>query len=437
MILLAGSIVQRLQRTWPWVRAKMIEINLFKTPTMRTDPFERRTAKISTWIYLVVLCLSIIIIVLSTSLNVRIENKIVENPSLNDFRDLEKKYSGSLQCPCSQIAIPHHSFISSFPRFHPVCTSWLTSDQWIDDISSLDMHPRWSLHRDFLRHGPTFFISLKTFCKLMETIVSDALYIFNQSSLISDQVSSDVELKARTQQILDQFKLNTEAESKRSHALIRFQTATMYTTGETDVSWKKSLYLPYFHTISANIVNCSCELNDNCRQQLGFNIYNENSEDRIELFRIPKMFSGCFPLQSLLQSSLECFFNQTCTNPVLDRIYSFSKNHGKIWNNLTSLKRNSTRFRPDMLIKDIIDEMMIDTWVDNIDYNGYYEKCAPKLCTYFLITHNNALYVFTTIISLLGGLVVSLRIIVPLIVTWIRNRIYRRVETDHTTGKPL
>jgi hypothetical protein len=243
----------------------MIELNLFKTPTMRTDPFERSTLRISTWIYLVLLCLSMIIIVLFTWLSVRIESKTVENSTLAQFEKLQKQYPRSLQCPCSQIAIPHGSFISIFPQFHPVCTSFLTSNRWIRAMQNTKTFSHQLLNDDIFRFGYHFFMSLQTLCELMRTIVSDASFIFNQSSLITDQVLSYVEFMARVQQILNQFKLNTVVESKRSLAMIRSQTATMYTTGETDVSWRSSSYSTNFQAVANEIENCSCGLNDDCK----------------------------------------------------------------------------------------------------------------------------------------------------------------------------
>jgi hypothetical protein len=435
--LLAGSLMQH-QTAWQWIRVKIIELNLFKTPTMRTDPFERSTLRISTWIYLVVLCLSMIIIVLFTWLTVRIESKTVENLTLAKFEELQKQYPTSLQCPCSQITIPHDSFISIFPQFHPVCTSWFISDQWINAMWSSSRSSYELIYKDIFQVGPKFFISLKSFCELMRTIVSDASFIFNQSLLITDQVLSYVEFTARAQQILNQFTLNTVAESKRSLALIRSQTATIYTTGETDVSWHKSSYSSYFQAVANEIGNCSCGLNDDCKQQLGFYDFNEHLDGLIRvLFYIPNMFSSCFTIQSLLQSSLECFFDQKCANPVIQRASLFVEKNDEIWINSSILQINSTRFSPNLPVEEIINEMMIEKWGDNINYSNYYEQCEPKLCTYFFTSRNNALYVFTTMIGLFGGLSVAFRIIIPLIVTWIRNRIYRRVETGNCNSKNI
>jgi hypothetical protein len=439
---LAVSLVQHLQTAWQSIRVKIIELNLFKTPTMRTDPFERTILRISTWIYLVLLCVSMIIIVLFTWLSVRIESGTVKNPSLTDFEELQKKYPRSLQCPCSQIAIPHSSFISISPQFHPVCTSWIISDEWIYAMANAGLRVYNSTYKNILLTGPKFFISLNTFCEHLRTIVSDASFIFNQSSLISDQVLSSDEFMARANQTFNQFKSNTVAESKRSLALIRSQTVTMYTMRKSDACWRlspwrNSSYSNYFQPVATQIGNCSCALDDECKEQVV--VYNETwylNPDPISVtLNITNMFSGCFVLQSLLQSSLECFFDQTCVDHVVRKINLLVDFDSMISTNLSSLQRNSTRFSPNALVGEMINEMMIETWGENIDYSQYYKQCMPKLCTYSFTSHNDALYVFTTMIGLFGGLSVALSIIVPFIVTWIRKKIHQRVETDNVTGK--
>ena len=127
------------------------------------------------------------------------------------------------------------------------------------------------------------------------------------------------------------------------------------------------------------------------------------------------------------------FFDPTCVDPMVEKINIFQQHAPRI--NSTSLKMNSTRFPPNILVEEIISELMIETWNESFNYSQYYEQCAPKLCTYFVLSKNDVLYVFTTMIGLFGGLSVALRIIVPLIVTWIRKRMHRRVETDSMTGK--
>jgi hypothetical protein len=439
--LLVGSCVQRLQTAWQWIRVKIIELNLFKTPTMRTDSFERTTLKIATWIYLVLLCLSMIIIVLFTWLSFHIQNETVDNPPLATFEDLQKKYPESFQCPCTQIAIPHDLFISVSPQFHPVCTSSFISDEWIRGVLEAAWPDELYMVTNFFISGHRYFVTLAALCELAKTTVSDASFIFNQSSFVTDRALPYVEFLARAQQTLNQFKSNTVADFKRNLALIRSQTTTTYTAGYGNVTWRSSPWVnstisTYFQPVPAQIGNCSCALREDCKERVVLYNYTHSSNFYPIglLFNIPDMFVGCSSIQSLLQSSLECLFSQTCLDLVQDKMNKLL--HPQFPRvNKSILQKNSTRFSPNKSIEEIVNEMMIEKWGDKIEYKQYYEKCEPKLCSYFVRSRNNALVVFTTMIALFGGLSFALTIIVPLIVGWTRNRIRPRVETGNITGK--
>jgi len=159
-------------------------------------------------------------------------------------------------------------------------------------------------------------------------------------------------------------------------------------------------------------------------------MYSNGNTDLYELkFFLPKFFIGCFVFQSVLQSSLECFFNQTCLDAVQAEIISARSI------NVSILNANATRFLPETLISTLVDALMIEHWNRTIQYDQYYEQCAPKLCSYTTVSHNNALYVLTKLIGLIGGLTVSLQIIVSVITKWIRNRMRPTIETNHTRGK--
>jgi hypothetical protein len=130
----------------------------------------------------------------------------------------------------------------------------------------------------------------------------------------------------------------------------------------------------------------------------------------VSTYNIPQFFAGCFIIQSLLQSSLECFFNQIC----LDRIQSEIQSQGSV--NVTILSINSTRFSPQTLISALIDALMVQRWNELINYTQYYDQCAPKLCTYRITSHSSFSYVLVTLLSLCGGVVVGLKVFVPLII---------------------
>ncbi|CAF4333061.1 unnamed protein product, partial [Rotaria sordida] len=79
-------------------------------------------------------------------------------------------------------------------------------------------------------------------------------------------------------------------------------------------------------TQSSSILNetCQCDRTNNCIYPAG--IYNQSrsitpnevfSLDASPLFMIPGFQVGCVPQNALFQSTLECFYNQTCLDIVI------------------------------------------------------------------------------------------------------------------------
>ncbi|CAF4139490.1 unnamed protein product [Rotaria sordida] len=137
-------------------------------------------------------------------------------------------------------------------------------------------------------------------------------------------------------------------------------------------------------------------------------------------------------MQSLLLSSLECFFEQTCFDLIQEKINANADYYLKIKGSV--LLTNSTRFSPKTTVEEIINELMIERWYENVCYEEYYQQCAPEQCSYLLTFRSNALYIVTIVIGLFGGLSVALKIIVPIIVRWIRNRMRPQVTPTDVSG---
>jgi hypothetical protein len=146
-------------------------------------------------------------------------------------------------------------------------------------------------------------------------------------------------------------------------------------------------------------------------------------------FSIPNLYIGCFVIQSVLQSTLECFFNQTCLDAVQTEILSVDSI------NISILDANSTRFLPQTFIGTLVDALMVEQWGQTVRYDQYFAQCAPELCLYTFTSHNNAFYIFTRLIGLIGGLTVALKVIVKIIVRWIRNRMKPAIPLNDTIGK--
>ncbi|CAF4839306.1 unnamed protein product, partial [Rotaria sp. Silwood2] len=69
----------------------------------------------------------------------------------------------------------------------------------------------------------------------------------------------------------------------------------------------------------------------------------------------------------------------------------------------------------------IVDQLMVEEWINTTSHKAYYDRCQPITCTYSYVHKNTWLVVFITIIGVIGGLQIVLRIILPLLINWIRS----------------
>lgn len=203
------------------------ELNLFDTRETSTDPFEQATGRIMTRTYIVFLCLSMAIIIFYTAINLRIESHAVQDPSETVFRTLYDRYPSTLHCPCSKITIPYGSFVSLAPTFHPVCTSWLVSDEWIQYVTDMKNVRSDYFEDDFRSYAPSFFSVLVTLCNLAETTVDNAWEVVSRSVLVTDEALSNEYLITRANTSIAQFQTNTVDEFKRGFAIINMHTQDM------------------------------------------------------------------------------------------------------------------------------------------------------------------------------------------------------------------
>ncbi|CAF4056791.1 unnamed protein product, partial [Rotaria sordida] len=122
----------------------------------------------------------------------------------------------------------------------------------------------------------------------------------------------------------------------------------------------------------------------------------------------------CLPMNAILLSTLECFYNQTC----LDTLLSFFATN-EAFKAMTILEES--RFELNSTVTTMIANLMIEKWITNISYNKYYTKCAPIFCTYSLNEKNDWMFVLIKLISLLGGLTFILGFVIQKSVAFIRR----------------
>ena len=124
---------------------------------------------------------------------------------------------------------------------------------------------------------------------------------------------------------------------------------------------------------------------------------------------------GCFPMDGLLVSTLECYHDRSCLELLVSNATVFPPL-------LSTLK---TQFPSNTTVQRLVDEVMVEDWSINTSFAAYYNECAPKTCTYSYNQRNGLLIIFTTILALIGGLNTVLRVLVPFIVQLMTKIIQR------------
>jgi len=244
------------------MKVKVTLLNVYKIKSDNIDPYDLATAKISTRIYLLFVCLSVTILIIFSSLQMQIQNITVEHPSQETYEHLRNIHSTALQCPCSQIAINYGSFVSLSPKYHPVCSSQYMSFEWIDSIEGT-FNPNFEYrHEDFHAVGQAFFSTISVLCTLAQSTLESTWLNFNHSALITDHVLSNQELMIRANSILAQFESNTINEFKRLLSLIRLHTKTMFSTKKSNADLYTNRLIDYYVEVKFLDIHCFFEFSN-------------------------------------------------------------------------------------------------------------------------------------------------------------------------------
>lgn len=135
---------------------------------------------------------------------------------------------------------------------------------------------------------------------------------------------------------------------------------------------------------------------------------------------------GCFPLNTLLQSTLECWFSLKCL-AVLQTAY--------LDRPLLTVKPLSndtgSRFPSNVTIQTIVDELLIEKWIGVSNYSAFYAQCRPSMCSYSYVSRVGAASVVSAIIALFGGLSIVTKTVAPIAV-----KLYRLIKTK-AKNKPV
>jgi hypothetical protein len=383
----------------------LANLNLFPSTPPSTDQRELRTQRISTRIFILLLVLSLSILLIYTSAVNVTKTITIPAPDFNQYKQLYHQYQQSLMCPCKQVSISYHKFLEIHHTFHQGCNSYYVTDRWREFLYNTNEPSLYLI--DFRVTGRQIFLALRVLCKLAEETISNNLLQFYSNNYVNTFVTPADFFQSQFEALTEQFISSTISSFTLSLEWIRGFTQANGLASALSTNYKYRLYdsSPYLVMNWAIYDNdCTCASSSACNSVS--NIYMNHS---LSLpWRVPGFVMGCLSLESFRQCNLECFYNETCLTELLLKVDSIFPMIAPVLN--TSIP---SQFPTNTTLGTMLAALMLETRTRFIFHERYYAECQPLQCSYTVITKNDAIYIVTTMISLIGGLVTALKVIVP------------------------
>ena len=406
------------------------QLNLFNSYT--TNERQVRREIVTTRIYLILLPIILTILVIYSAQKELYHTVQVRNPSLDTYQRLLDAYPDTLSCPCSKLSIPYSTFVNLTPYSHTVCSSDFVSDRWLqylyyDDASSY-------LALDIRSVSYTQFQLLHTFCESSkQAIVNAFASTFASAALINSRgmLSKSELVRIQVEAFTDDFIANIGSEQRRRRALFAtvfdqnllmpgLQTSAISFIDSTlNLKVKPVEYYPFYDDTSLWYDPlCKCDTIPTCTVPLGIcsnSLYESEYANRLDIYEkkescptiINGFRSGCLPLNALLKSTLECWYNQSCLNNIMNSLPTANTSFNVLQRSIFN------RSTPTTFINTLIDNLMVEQWSTQINYSLYFAACHPSSCFYTYTERFSILYVVTTLVGLLGGLIKILHLLCP------------------------
>jgi hypothetical protein len=176
--------------------------------------------------------------------------------------------------------------------------------------------------------------------------------------------------------------------------------------------------------------SCSCLTSNTCMRPQGF-FCQSTSCQLVAYFpnqTVPGLRISFFPVNSVLLSTLECFYNASCIQMLLDwRLFEIADVYRPFVLNVTPLNPNlPIQYKPTTTLDVAISRLLVEDWNVKTSVAAHYDQCKPSICTYTYVARLGPFYVATSVLGLLGGLSVVLRLTVPVFVRIIMHKVQRR-----------
>ncbi|CAF0990553.1 unnamed protein product [Adineta steineri] len=339
--------------------------------------------EITTRLHFILLIILMLIFYFITFLPSSLTTVQITEPNVSIYQDLSKQTSELVQCSCSQISFNYETFLNVQPYFHEICSSDFMSNEWIRYIYETNKQYSQLNYTDFRLSAVGQFQLLISFCQLSQRTIDESLSQLNVTAYIETQLVPLNVLDNIIQTTMKEFHLKTSKLFGTTLSILREITETNKLMSGYSTNWKYDNidideYSSFLYTTSLSYEGCDCALSSKCTQSSR------------------GMKVGCYPFEALLQSTLQCFYDQQCID---------------VNKNFKALNSSNvfSRFNITSTIEFIVQELMIENYSIVMSYENYFNQCAPSSCSYSYTGHHNAIDTIIMLIGLYGGLVIISR----------------------------
>ena len=410
-------LVRRLLRqSSSLLKRTIVGLNLFENHS-RTARIQRYQV-IATRLYVTILVVCLLTIALYQGIRQDVRQETVRNPTLSRYLELEMIEVDSLVCSCVQNSVPRQKFITLEATFDDVCSSYFISSEWIRYLENILRYHYQTKFPYRVSLAPSFHL-LDTLCKHAQKTVNDALGLFLQTHFLSSQILRQRIFIPQFEALIQNWQFNT---------FNRFELETTF----FEAIQQGNKYLNHFYNFQYNInqsngqidmipleySNCTCDLSQQCRTSTPIGRIDKDNFEYDVVFTLDNYFIGCSLFDALTQSTLQCFYNQTCLDLIrlhLTSTFTFSTPappptfHAMIPTNRWPNETTET-------IQSILNRLMVVQWRLNISFARYYESCGPTSCVLEYRSRQDLFLTLVAVFSVFGGLSTGLKLLALVLV---------------------
>ena len=276
---------------------------------------------------------------------------------------------------------------------------------------------------------------LRKLCSEAQILVADAIANLNKSLLVTSSLVSRASFELQTSTIITQFIERVPDSFRRLFSFSIEMIAALLVPTAFNNDWlldfgtESNEYM--LRNVPRTFTNstCNCVISRTCQQPLRI-----GPPD----LQISGLIGGCYPIDGLRLSTLECFYSRSCIDIILTYSYYFARSSESFSNRfvpsvliVTPLNSSiPSRFPINSSLRNLIDDLFIETWSNTAIYENYFAACAPNTCQYHHFRRADLLHIATSMLSLYGGLTIALRLMV-----WNTARIMQKIKRSQRRAR--